>query len=329
MPSWLSQRNFAVLALIAALTAIGVGYLGSVWAPFDILSHMRTHFAGAALVAALAIAWSRYGAVVLAGGTLTVLLAHSVVAWAQQDSDTLSSLMTLTAMKPATANAATDPTSSLQPPRLLKVVSYNTWHSNKELGKFERRIAKSDADIVVLVEFGPSKRAMLPRLAKTFPHQAQCSDYWYCSVAILSKHPITAKRILRRTADRAPTVIATLKIDGRPLTVVGTHLMRPIDGPRRQKREIASLSRLLHSIEGDMIVAGDFNATRWSSALTTLVKRTSLKTSSHFLPSWPRSFPQLAIDHIFSRGQAHVAKMKLAKTGTADHIAVVGEVELR
>jgi len=85
--------------------------------------------------------------------------------------------------------------------RELRVASFNTWLLNDRIDDIRSEIARIDADVIVLVELGPNKRALFDQLISRYPYQAKCSDPTHCNFGILSKFPLTKigdRMIIRR-----------------------------------------------------------------------------------------------------------------------------------
>ena len=49
--------------------------------------------------------------------------------------------------------------------REIKVASFNTWYDNQRIDDVETEILRLDADVIVLIEFGPNKRGIARNLA--------------------------------------------------------------------------------------------------------------------------------------------------------------------
>ncbi|MEZ5774560.1 MAG: endonuclease/exonuclease/phosphatase family protein [Hyphomicrobiaceae bacterium] len=285
-------RLLAGLTLAGALGGIAAGFCGGWWAPFDILAELRGHLIGAALGAMLALRWRGREIVTLGLAAVATLGVHAG----------LARLAERGAIAAAYASAAPEVAGGAVPS--LRVVSLNTWHSNPDHARLARFIRESGADVVLLYEFGPDKQHLIGELADLYPHSTGCAERWSCAVEILSRRPILSSEAIRSETSYAPsTVIARIEAGGRQVSVVGTHLTRPIDGPGRRMTEIETLAELVRHEAGEVIVAGDFNMTPWSRAFALFAERSGLTHMGRFMPSWPsgtRGLPHLAIDHVWA-----------------------------
>src|SRR4029077_17210059 len=74
------------------------------------------------------------------------------------------------------------------------VLALSTCHDNNDPSRLTDYLANVDADLVVLSEFGPNKRAMLGQLKASHPFQVDCADEWACSLALISRLPFAPGR---------------------------------------------------------------------------------------------------------------------------------------
>jgi endonuclease/exonuclease/phosphatase (EEP) superfamily protein YafD len=215
----------------------------------------------------------------------------------------------------------------------IKIVSLNTWHANTGLDRLQAYLEHEDADLVLLVEFGPPKFALIDRLKGRYPFAAGCAQSWDCSVEVLSKHPIASAMAGRREAfDGPPRMVVGFGAGARPLTVIATHMMRPIDGPNGHLKEMRRVAGIARGAPGPVIVAGDFNATSWSHSFRVFREESGLVHMGRYLPSWPSQSrglpPQLNIDHLWVSEDLAVSDVHLGPDVGSDHRPLVAIVKL-
>ncbi|MGI9406802.1 MAG: endonuclease/exonuclease/phosphatase family protein [Hyphomicrobiaceae bacterium] len=314
---WADSGQGGFAALIAGLAAVlsGAGLLAlaglaRLWPIFDVASHTAFHAAGA-----------------VAGG----LLALGLLFWLGRPVSALVALAgvgALTIFVPAfVASSATVDSAELSRPRspgTYRLVSLNTWHRNRSQDELMAFLEGANADLLVLLEFGPTKRRWFRRLSKTFPYRAGCSDQISCSVEVLSRHPIVnAVTSSRDRGERPPRVIVKFGDALSGLTLFGVHLMRPIDSYYGNFNEVNLVAENVRQVpRGPVIVAGDFNLTGWSANWSMFRRRSGLKHMGRFLPSWPtgpRGVPQLAIDHVFASREINFERVVLGPSVGSDH----------
>ena len=219
--------------------------------------------------------------------------------------------------------------SGLDAPRdHLRVLALNAWHNHPAPHLLETAIARSNADVIVLSEAGPNRRDMLARLSRIFPHSQSCSELWECSLAILSRLPLETGGAGRVSIDAPP--LAWARIDARSIglgvvSVIGTHLHRPTRNPLRHQAHADYLAKLVASVPGPIILAGDFNTTPYSASYRTLLNQTGLTPAIAILPTWPALpifLPQVALDHIFVSADLRVVSSGAGPNAGSDHIPV-------
>ncbi len=178
-------------------------------------------------------------------------------------------------------------------------------------------IASLDADVVALQEVWRPRRGDAAHLAaaealgysivelelgrahnKTSPRPVRVSegrhDTWW-GVAVLARHAVVAASSIEFTpirfdaAGRA-ALVATVTIDGRPLTVVTPHLTYRLWGSARHLRELAAA---LQRISTPAVVLGDFNM--WGPVVSRLVRGWQRPVRGR---TWPARFPHSQIDHV-------------------------------
>ena len=307
-------RRLTLTVLIVSLIAILAGGLGARSPELDLLANLRGHFAGLAISALIGLGLGYRPVLVVALGGFLTLAGHALLA---QES----------AWPPIGGKRI-----SLSAPGAWTVLALNSWHHNEDPEGLAGYLDGSDADVLVLTEFGPNRLELLKSLAGRYPHQRHCADDWTCAVAILSRHPFSASGSLAKSDAAGPArAWVTFGSGPRALTVIGTHITGQLHSPRLHAVEFAELADLAKGFEGERLVAGDFNATPWSSAYQGFVTATGLKPMPRFLPSYPtgrKGLPQLAIDHVFASGGLAIEEAWLGPYAGSDHLPVLARVKL-
>ena len=296
---WLGLTICAFLMLGACL-GLFAPYFAPWWIEFDLFSHFRMHFIAVAAVAGVAMLTLRLRFLVLLMGLCAVPVVISLIPGAFTSAD---------------AVAAPDGEAS------LKVVTFNTWFENDNWPAIETYLREEDADIVVMMEFGPSKQPLLEKLKPLYPHQKDCISIGYCYLVLLSKLPFEAAGHKNKWEGPAYIWVRYGKeLSG--LTVIGTHLSRP-PFAGIQLRQMKNLARKAREMGERVVVAGDFNATRWSLMVGAFEAESGF-TRLTGQPTWPTYFlgmPQLGIDHIFiSEGVRKLSEPASGQNAGSDHL---------
>jgi endonuclease/exonuclease/phosphatase (EEP) superfamily protein YafD len=325
-----------VLRFVAALALIALGAISLMpllwrWVPQSVaLVPAAPQFAAAAAILVVCL--------LLLRARKTALLAFAVAAW------NLILIWPGFGGLPSDAEAQAGGTP-------LKLVSFNLWYRNEDPDATLAYLARSDADVIGLVETTPQLKAALAPLKALYPYGIDCigSDP-DCEIMLLSKLPLR-DTYAGKIDGRYPYVAeAELDWGGRAATVVMTHLSWPLlvpatalevtlleppapelpDLPRlSQSRQAANLAAHVNKLPRDLVLMGDFNNASWSRVQIGLRAATGLDNRGHYLPSWPSwAWPvfRLPIDQVFVRGEVQLSEIRLGPNVGSDHLPVEAEV---
>lgn len=304
------MRHFLIIFFAFALVTLFVitfaGLLAPVFAPFDLINHLRLHFLETAVALFLVFALLR--ARRLAMGAFTLALINLVLA--------------------APAFALTQKGEPGSPG--IRLVSLNVGGESAEPRRIEAYLRRQDADIVLLLEAGRTLVPMLDRIADLYPHRVDCMGEQLCRLALLSKQPMTDSHALPRSDTTPPAIVARLDADGRRFTLYGVHIARPLVLDRH-RRDFDRLIGAVEAIEGPLVVAGDFNATPWSWEMTRLTLATGMVRGRVFGATWPARRPMVAqflIDHVLARGAIDLVEVRSGHPVGSDHLPTIAEISL-
>jgi endonuclease/exonuclease/phosphatase (EEP) superfamily protein YafD len=89
-----------------------------------------------------------------------------------------------------------------------------------------------------------------------------------------------------------------------------------------QAIEADHLAVHLRQLGPDLVLMGDFNAAPWTRIQQRLRRDSRLDNAGVLAPSWPAWAPallRLPIDHVLSRGELRVLRMKAGPAVGSDH----------
>jgi endonuclease/exonuclease/phosphatase (EEP) superfamily protein YafD len=293
--------------VVAAGLGLVAGYFGSFWIYLDFFAHFRVHFSMALGVSVLAFLFSLWRSFVLFFGLAVIPLLIGL-------------------QSPGWRYFSNDPSLAASGHRAVSVLSFNNMLINRNSRMLERYIRRKQADIVVLIEIGSSKKPLLRRLKKLYPYQKHCAGVKKCHIAVLSKYRFVAGGLQTFNPGSPPYVWVRLGPKMSGLTVVATHLIRP-PYLKLQLGHVNGLSGFVRNIKGPVIVAGDFNLTPWSYLFRKFARQGKLTAVTGVSPTWPVWFANLAqfpIDHMFVTPGI---KTRLITTGVrlgSDHLPIFG-----
>ena len=331
LKKWLS-----ITAILGGLAGLLLGFGGRLFPPFDVFAHFTPHFLSVLVSGLIAYYFQSRAVTILTLGAILTLAIHPLISVFTSNERSTPKVALATGITGGLTGGTARGISGGKPPSQkseevapLKIVSFNSWHSNTEHVKLVNFINKQKADLVVLLEFGPDKLKLLRKMRGQYPHITHCADHWFCSVAILSKHPVKAKGGAGPRTTMPAHIWVTVDAHGKDLTLVGTHLHRPVDGMNRHRRQLMGLSDFAKSKSGPVIVAGDFNTTKWADSFRLFQGQSGFNHMARYLPSWPAQFPQLAIDHIFYNDGVIIDHIATGPQIGSDHLPLFAYLRLK
>ncbi|WP_373506129.1 endonuclease/exonuclease/phosphatase family protein [Aestuariivirga sp.] len=297
------------IGILLGLGGLVGSRLGQLWVAFDVFSQFTLQFALVALAFLIGLLMPR--AKLFSALVLIVVGLIAIGVWPHVASRTPS---TLGSAGPGE--------------RDLRVASFNTLWVNDDADAVRAEILRLDADIITLIEMGPSKRRIIEGLKDHYPYHADCYRIDYCNLVILSKVPIIESDA-RAMWKGPPFIRVKLGQEAGGLTIFGVHTIR-FPHSRAQFRQVTEMADLIETYPGPKLVMGDFNATPYSRILEVLESRANLRRLTN-LPSWPSQagLPQIAIDHIFvSPGLKATESQQIGQPAGSDHFPVTLRISI-
>lgn len=302
--------RLAALALMAAPLAIAVSALGG-------FGHrgpdLLAQFVAPALppTLGLAVAFLLARRLRWAAGAAAVVGLLLLAAWPQ--------------WFPPTGEAASDA------PR-LRLYSANLWARNEDTAAIAASIREADADIVVLIELGDAPAARLDALLADYPHRVVTPRIDRASGAarsvIASRRPLTA---IPDRPDGLHAVGAVARTPLGPVNVVGVHLTRPWPFQEQwgQISQTMALTDIRRSLDGPVVVAGDFNSVSSARIGRQMKGDVGLLPAPGFPGTWPAGLPSplgVTIDHVWRSPDLALTSRRLGRPTGSDHRPVVVEL---
>jgi endonuclease/exonuclease/phosphatase (EEP) superfamily protein YafD len=288
-----------------------LGWLGAwVWW-LGLLEHFRVQLA----VAALAV----------------TLVAALVRRFLPAAAASLALVLNLAAIAPTWISVEA-PAHQSKPLRLLVL---NVQQDGRDHARVARWLAKSDADVIGLLEVDrPWLRDLAPALApwKYRLEQPHANDKF--GLALYSRRPFVFREVRTFGVPWPPAIVARLEMDGVPVTLVLVHPPPPVTGELAavQRRFLDALADARPSLGEHVVVMGDFNATPWSHALRRLRARTGLVDPRGFglFASWPTGNPLLGIpiDHVLLSKRLYARSRERGPDVGSDHFPLLAEIAL-
>lgn len=300
---WVRNANCFCLAVLTGATLCG--FLGSLCWFFDLFAHFRLQYLfGFAVLCAAFSMQRRKAEAVFAGACLL-----------------LGSVSLLPYVLPNHAGHTT-PTGSL--------LAFNVHTANEQKAEVLALITQTQPDVAALLEVDDIWMDALKALEPAYPHTVAEARPDNFGIAMYSKWPILDQHIHHFGPGELPTIEVTVQTPDGPLTIVATHPPPPAGREMTEMRngQIRELTSHLRTSRASqpLIVAGDFNATPWSSVFarfkTIGLRESALGHGIH--TTWMSSMPWLAIpiDHVLVSESIQIAEHRVLPACGSDHNAV-------
>ena len=318
----MSKRTLAALALLlcgAALAALlSAGFFGRVHPAFDAVAHFRLHLAALLGAVGLALLATRFRREGLAG------LILAAASFAVTPGTFANGLIQSAAH--ADASATDEP--------VYRLLQFNARFDNPRPQAFLSLIGRARPDIITMQEVSAIWAPHIDALRAAYPHRVVCDARGRIGgVAILSRRPFV-EGAEPQCLDRGNLAVATIDLAGRPVNVAALHLHWP--WPYGQAAQVRRLEEPLAALGEAAILAGDFNAARWSETVRAVSRASGLADAGPVGPSWlPYELPQslrpaigLGIDHVLSGPRIAKRSLSRADDAGSDHLPILFEFAL-
>lgn len=211
----------------------------------------------------------------------------------------------------------------------LTIASANVHVSTTDVTALRQWLSTQNPQVVVVLEVSNALGKTLPSL-KDYPYQIVEADNSPFGIALLSKLPIIQSNTITNN-DGIPHIEADVNFYGKSISVVAFHPMPPLNVYYHQSRDeqLKALASKIYDRQMPAIIAGDFNATPWSSAFRSLtahnLKRTNLAPT---WPNWGYKILGIPIDHIVASEHWLSTRHQVGNAIGSDHFPVIATLSL-
>ncbi|MGZ9098892.1 MAG: endonuclease/exonuclease/phosphatase family protein [Brevundimonas sp.] len=214
---------------------------------------------------------------------------------------------------------------------VVRLYSANLFYLNTDMAAIRRSIEAADADIVVLIEVGNVPARRIDELLKGYPHRSASirlgRNGGPARSLVASRWPLTA-RVAPPPGLHAVAVTARTPLGA--VDVVGVHLTRPwpFQHSWGQISQTMALEALVESLDGPVIVAGDFNSVSGARIGKQIRRDIGLRPASGFPGTWPSRLPSafgVTIDQVYASAELAFVSRRVGKAMGSDHRPVVTE----
>jgi endonuclease/exonuclease/phosphatase (EEP) superfamily protein YafD len=201
------------------------------------------------------------------------------------------------------------------------VYQKNLLFRNDDLPGIEADIRAIAPDVLTLQEVSTRNEVLLAGLGDVLPHQVLCPFVNAGGAAVLTRlEPVAGSEICAEG-------LAALQVrtpEG-PVWLVSIHLQWP--WPYSQAPQVDELVPVIGSLDGKMVIAGDFNLVSWSRAMARIRSAGRVKDVGPARGTFPKFGPllDLPIDHVLAPGGG---RTELRPLLGSDHRGLVGRLDL-
>lgn len=300
--AWLARR---------APTLAALSLFGLVLPMASPLSHGSAH--SVAWLLDLAVHWQWLFAAVLAISTaLAAVLRDRRWGW----------LLMALPLPWLTASPAAPTLATAAP--ALTVASVNIGSTNRDTAALSGWLAATGADVVALFEITPGHAQRLTGLAD-LPFRRLLPRHGPFGIALLSRFPLRDVEHVE-DEDGVSHLRAVLEWQERPVLLTAWHPMPPLQPGFHARRDAMLRQLAAHGRASGLpaILAGDLNATPWSSAFAGLAGH-GLRRASGLMPTWPaalRGISGIPIDQVLVSHHWGVVDRAVGPDIGSDHLPV-------
>lgn len=325
---WLSYAA-SRLTLFAGLGTL-IGFLGSVWWPFDLAAHFRIQYVVALSMAAVLLIVLRRRLVAAMVMTLAFVNLGSALApvWPMHQA-------------PASTSQAT------QHVGRLKLLHFNVNTANTRYREVAEFMDASETDIIFLQEVNGRWMEAVQRCLNryTLVHATPRSDNF--GIAMFARRAgsavveVTSVQSIDVGEAGVPAIEATVGCGQQRVQILSLHTLPPVTPGYAARRDAqlraAAAWASQHTIPA--IVIGDLNATPWSAAFTPLLDEGALLNSMRghsrdFGRSWPAHrgpigwLLRIPIDHCLHTRHWRTVQRRLGPALGSDHRPLLVELQM-
>lgn len=211
----------------------------------------------------------------------------------------------------------------------ISIVSLNVHTRNPEKKTVIDYLRKARPDLIVVMEIDVEWTAALKELHDLYPHRLMNPRSDNFGIGLLSMWPLSRPRIVDFADNDLPSIVATVQHESSKFQMIATHPLPPIGGVRAEERnrQLRKAADFVKTSTDPTVVAGDFNATPWSSAFHDFAKHSELQDSAigrGVQASWNARawFMRIPIDHVFVPAGTRILDRDIGPNVGSDHFPV-------
>jgi endonuclease/exonuclease/phosphatase (EEP) superfamily protein YafD len=180
----------------------------------------------------------------------------------------------------------------------LRLVVANLEVGNTDFEAVRRLVRRTHPDVLALTELTPALATRIEPALHGYRGRVTATRTDAYGIGVYSRRPVRSARIVHWPTDGPPSVVVRIRVAGKPVSVVVTHVHTPFAGSIHV-RQLAALADARPALGRRAAVCGDFNTPPWSGPLRDFAADADLRDlyggSAWSAYSWPTWSPLLRV----------------------------------
>jgi endonuclease/exonuclease/phosphatase (EEP) superfamily protein YafD len=230
---------------------------------------------------------------------------------------------------PLSGSVTAAPTVPTRP--ALRLVVANVEVGNEDFAAVRRLVAQTRPDVFGVTELTPTMAQHLAQLPGYRASVVEARQDAY-GIGVFSRVPLLSAKVVHFPSDGPATVVARLRVSGKTVTVVVTHVHTPFAGSIHVRQLDALAGATRSQLGKRVVVCGDFNTPPWTAPLRHFAAEARLRDlygsrawSGYSWPTWG-SFLRVPLDNCFVSNGVAVTDHHDGPNVGSDHRPLVVDV---
>jgi endonuclease/exonuclease/phosphatase family metal-dependent hydrolase len=219
----------------------------------------------------------------------------------------------------------------------LRLFSANVYHGNRDLGRIGQEIRATAPDLVALQEVDADGAAGLQRsgVLASFPYAVTELRKSPSGIGLWSRLPVADSQV--QDVHGMAVIKATILVGSHRLQLYTVHTVAPLGDDRvRWQAQLRWVEEEIRRERGPLVVAGDFNATRYHPSFRRLLSErlgdAHERRGRGWATTWPRDRwplpPLMRLDHVLVSPDIGVRSVREGLGQGSDHRPIITELVL-
>lgn len=216
-----------------------------------------------------------------------------------------------------------------------RALSLNVMAYNDSYDEVLSLIREADPDFVTLQEMRPEWLWALRDLESEYPYHSARAGQSHYGTVLYSRIPVDSMGYDPQGDFLRPAVVAEMKLDGRPFSLIAAHTRSPVSARNLVKRnaQLVRLAELTGESTTPVLLIGDLNVSPWSPYFLDLIRNGDLMDARHgfgVYPSWPTFLPVMGIpiDHALASPEVDIHDFQTGPYVGSDHRPIIVDFSL-